>query len=483
MKKIDKKTPIDKLVHPNIFQTLKVPERKQRLANLNKGVTNLNKVVSLLEMNLNRKSHYKKNNHSMDPTSKIIRIKTNDEQKLKKFISLENLISQKSNANSESLTISNTKSNRNLLFMDKYSSLKRKNQILLNRIKSNDDNNIKKSLYGKVFNPNNNDILTSKFNLSKSKNITRNNNILRKVNTESTNFYEYKINTKRDLNELTERNISSIKILPPIKIKKENIIDNKNLTISTKIQNESKNFNDSFSSNISKISEKNFKDQTKEESRNIDDYFTKKFIRIKPQTDRSNSSSIKNISNTNDNIIKFLAKNPSLSSNSQVIKNYNKNIKRLKNSRYKYDIDNWVMKLRFKYANWKYGIEDIQKYFMDFKDIGKDEEKELERRRRFYEKVEIMVKKLNRSEERRVGKEQERKKYMNVYKKYGINVNDKKKNLKEKELWIDELNDKKMRELNKELKLTEQRKIKEKENRKKLKNILKKYREGFDNIS
>jgi hypothetical protein len=33
------------------------------------------------------------------------------------------------------------------------------------------------------------------------------------------------------------------------------------------------------------------------------------------------------------------------------------------------------------------------------------------------------------------------------------------------------------------LKLTEQRKIKEKENRKKLKNILKKYREGFDNIS
>ena len=40
-----------------------------------------------------------------------------------------------------------------------------------------------------------------------------------------------------------------------------------------------------------------------------------------------------------------------------------------------------------------------------------------------------------------------------------------------------------MRELNKELKLTEQRVIKEKENRKKLKNILKKYREGFDNIS
>ena len=164
-----------------------------------------------------------------------------------------------------------------------------------------------------------------------------------------------------------------------------------------------------------------------------------------------------------------------MSSNSQIIKNFNKNIKTIKKSRYKYDIDNWVMKLKFKYAKWKYGIDDVQKYFIDSKDIGKDEEKELERRRSFYEKVELMIKQLN--------EEQERKKYMSVYKKYGINVNDKKKNLKENEFWENELNDKKMRELNKELKLTEQRIIKEKENRKKLKNILKKYREGFDNIS
>ena len=477
MKKIDKKTQFDKLVHSNIFQTLKVPERKQRLANLNKGVFNLNKVISLLEVNLNNKSNSKKNNHSMDPKSKLTRVKINEEQKLKKFISLENLISQKTNTNSESLTISNSKRNRNALFMDRYSSLKRKNQILLNKIDSNDSNNIKKSLYGKLFNSNNNENIPSEFNLSKSKNMTRNHNTLRKVNTESTNFfYENKNNTKRNfnLNELTDRNISSIKILPPIKIKKESIIDNKYSTISTKIQNESKNFNDSLSSNISKNSEKNIKDEEKEEN-NSHDYFKKKFIRIKPSTDRSNSSSIKSISETNKNIIKFLAKNPSLSSNSQIVKNYNKNIKTIKNSRYKYDIDNWVMKLKFKYANWKYGIEDVQKYFIDLKDIGKDEEKELERRRSFYEKVELMVKKLN--------EEQERKKYINVYKKYGINVDDKKKNLKENEFWVNELNDKKMRELNKELKLTEQRKIKEKENRRKLKNILKKYRDGFDNIS
>ena len=476
MKKINKKSPLDKLVHSNIFQTLKVPERKQQLANFNKGVINLNKVVSLLELNLNKKNIHKKNNHSMDPTSKLTTVKNNEEQKLKKFISLENLISQKTNTNSESLSISNSKRNRNVLFMDRYSSLKRKNQILLNKINANGDYNIKKSLYGKLFNSNNNEIITSEFNLSKSKNLTRNFNTLKIVNTESTNFFnENKINTKRNLNELTERNISSIKILPPIKIKKENIIDNKNSTISTKIQNESKIFNDSFSSNISKNSEKNIKDEEKEENQNNLDYFKKKYIKINPQTDRSYSSSLKNISKTNNNIIKFLAKNPSLSSNSQLIKNYNKNIKRIKNSRYKYDIDNWVMKLRFKYAKWKYGIEDVQKYFIDLKDIGKDEEKELERRSSFYEKVELMVKKLN--------EEQERKKYMNVYKKYGINVKDKRNNLNENEFLVNEFNDKKMRELNKELKLTEQRKIKEKENRKKLKHILKKYREGFDNIS
>ena len=477
MQKLNTKTSFDnKLVHSNIFKTLKVPERRQRLANLNKGVINLNKVINLLEVNLNKKNNQKKINHSLDPTSKLTRLKINEEQKLKKFISLENLISQKANTNSESLTISNSKRSRNVLFMDRYSSLKRKNQIILNKLNSNDNNNIKKSLYGKLFNTNNNENITSEFNLSKSKNLTRNNNILRKINTESTNFYENKINSKRNLNELTERNISSIKILPPIKIKKENlIIDNKYSTISTKVLNESKNFNDSLSSNISKNSEKNIKDEEKEENQNNLDYLKKNYIRIKPQTDRSYSSSIKNISKTNNNIIKFLAENPSLSSNSQVVKNYNKNIKTIKNSRYKYDIDNWVMKLKFKYANWKYGIEDVQKYFIDLKDIGKDEEKELERRRSFFEKVELMVKNLN--------EEQERKKYMNVYKKYGINVNDQKKNLKENEFWVNELNDKKMRELNKELKLTEQRKIKEKENRKKLKNILKKYREGFDNIS
>ena len=481
MKKINIKTSFDnKLVHSNIFQALKVPERRQLLDILNKGVINLNKVISLLEVNPNKKSKYKKNSHSLEPTSKLTRVKINEEQKLKKFISLENLISQKANANSKSLNISNSKRNRNVLFMDRYSSLKRKNQIILNKMNSNDNNNIKKCLYGKLFNSNNNEIITSEFNLSKSKNMSRNHNKLRKINTESTNFYENKINTKRNLNELTERNISSIKILPPIKIKKENIIDNKYSTISTKVLNESKNFNDSLYSNISKNSDdKNIKDEDKEDkedNHNDLDYFKKKYIKINPKTDRSYSSSIKNISKTNyNNIIKFLAKNLSLSSNSQIIKNFNKNIKTIKKSRYKYDIDNWVMKLKFKYAKWKYGIDDVQKYFIYSKDIGKDEEKELERRRSFYEKVELMIKQLN--------EEQERKKYMSVYKKYGINVNDKKKNLKENEFWENELNDKKMRELNKELKLTEQRIIKEKENRKKLKNILKKCRDGFDNIS
>jgi hypothetical protein len=284
------------LGHSNIFQTLKVPERRQHLANLNRGVINLNKVISLLEVNPKKKSNYKKNNHSSDPKAKLKRVKVNEEQKLKKFISLENLISQKANTNSESLTISNSKRDRNVLFIDRFSSLKRKNQILLNKINSNDNKNIKKSLYGKLFNSNNNEIITSEFNLSKSKNMTRNHNILRKINTESTNFFDNKINTKRNFNELTERNISSIKILPPIKIRKEIIIDNKNSTISTKIQNELKNFNDSISSNISKNSGKTIKDEEEEENQNNLDYFKKKYIKINPQTDRSNSSSIKNIS-------------------------------------------------------------------------------------------------------------------------------------------------------------------------------------------
>ena len=86
MKKISIKTSFDnKLVHSNIFQALKVPERRQLL-------DILNKVISLLEVNPNKKSKYKKNSHSLEPTSKLTRVKINEEQKLKKFISLENLI-------------------------------------------------------------------------------------------------------------------------------------------------------------------------------------------------------------------------------------------------------------------------------------------------------------------------------------------------------------------------------------------------------
>ena len=87
-----------------------------------------------------------------------------------------------------------------------------KNQILLNKIDAKNGNNIKKSLYGKLFNSNNNENIPSEFNLSKYKNITRNHKTLR--NTKSTNFFnENKSSTKRNLNELTEENITIIKIL------------------------------------------------------------------------------------------------------------------------------------------------------------------------------------------------------------------------------------------------------------------------------
>ena len=50
---------------------------------MNKGVTNLNKVISLLEVSLNYKSNHKKNNNSMGQKSKLTRVKINEEQKLK----------------------------------------------------------------------------------------------------------------------------------------------------------------------------------------------------------------------------------------------------------------------------------------------------------------------------------------------------------------------------------------------------------------
>ena len=61
--------------------------------------------------------------------------------------------------------------------------------------------------------------------------------------------------------------------------------------------------------------------------------------------------------------------------------------KNFKNKQLSNELEKWIMRTKFKYTNWKYGISDIDKYFINMNEFGGEEEKELEMRKSFYEKV------------------------------------------------------------------------------------------------
>ena len=92
---------------------------------------------------------------------------------------------------------------------------------------------------------------------------------------------------------------------------------------------------------------------------------------------------------------------PKIEKLNSMSKKNRKIIDNLKQSCFEYDLDNWEMKSKFKYAQWKYGIADIQKYFVDLKEFGQKEETELEFRKSFYEKVDDIIKEIQKTQEKR----------------------------------------------------------------------------------
>ena len=74
----------------------------------------------------------------------------------------------------------------------------------------------------------------------------------------------------------------------------------------------------------------------------------------------------------------------------------------------------WYMNARFKYTEYKYGIAEIQKYFMDLKAYGKREEEEIEKRKTFFDFAEEAIDEMN--------EEKYQKQLENIKKKHGIDV-------------------------------------------------------------
>ena len=81
-----------------------------------------------------------------------------------------------------------------------------------------------------------------------------------------------------------------------------------------------------------------------------------------------------------------------------------KNIKIKKRINYKLtesNYINWEMKSKIKLAQWKYGIEEIDKYFVDLKAYGKPAEEELIKRKTFYDEVEDLIDEIKKEKTER----------------------------------------------------------------------------------
>ena len=161
-----------------------------------------------------------------------------------------------------------------------------------------------------------------------------------------------------------------------------------------------------------------------------------------------------------------------------MIKKQQKIVKKINNVRANFENINVFFEAKYKYLNWKYGLADVNKYFIDIDTYKKDPEDLINNKKSFYDRLDDMVDKIN--------EEKEKKDMENIKKQYGININKKKDNVDyDKGENADEY-DKlflKGRKIKNILKETYQRKILEKKNRDKIKSILESSRDKINIIN
>ena len=158
------------------------------------------------------------------------------------------------------------------------------------------------------------------------------------------------------------------------------------------------------------------------------------------------------------------------------VKRENNNIRNeIYNGMDKFNIMSWYMQTRFKYAQYKFGIAEIQKYFMDLKAYGKPEEEEIDKRKTFYEHAEDIIKEIQDIKEA--------KEFEKLNKKYGVEQ-DKKKIIKSKKATIDndDPQEKQIVELSKALQQIAKRQKNEEQTMEQINKILFKCKQGIHSI-
>ena len=137
---------------------------------------------------------------------------------------------------------------------------------------------------------------------------------------------------------------------------------------------------------------------------------------------------------------------------------------------------NWEMKSKFKLANWKYGIAEVQKYFIDLQEYGKPEEVELIKRKTFYDLLDELIddvkktkkeKELKAIEDKYNNNNKDRNKFGNVKKKQDKKMENNNNDIND----VDNFRNKKI-ELCEVLKNVKLRRIREKRRRNLINNIM-----------
>ena len=417
------------LLNSKIFQTIKFPENKKGLSDIQKYISKLGKSVKLLDTSKSNEKKIKRN--SIHISSSVILKNKKEENKNDDYKSY------------------NKSKIRTKLYRDKIS----RNKLILNRIlknKEKNEGNIIKTTNNKIRNTKTSGIFVTSFDFPKVK--------------EKNDKKDDSGILKTDLNDTNKKYINSRFKNYKLSLPKIGSYSTRGSTIElpyspNRINSHIIRPNNSFNKKLDKN-----KLYTKEE-----------------QTDKKKEKPEKlDLHQLNQKLISLFGYDFKHSTPiSPQIGNFLKRLKRIKNllnkKNYEYELDKWIMRSKMKYAKWKFGIDELEKYFMNVDEFGIKEKNEIELRKSFYKKLNILIDELK--EEKEMKKIKEREKF------YGINIKEEKDVVKKNEYWKGENAMKIMKEQSQFLKMTKERKIKEQKNREIIERILMKTKQTAFNIN
>ena len=447
MKLLNSRSNVDRLLlNSKIFQTINIPEKIKGLSQIQKYMSNLRYSLDLLDQ-----SRFKKKTNLFHPSRSVLikNIKNENENKN------SNRYEENRESKSNNKIISNSR-----LYGDRLSQLKEKNKKLLNKIlknKKKNKDNLTNSSNEKIEKSRDNNIFVTSFDISKVK--EKNENSSRIIITE--------------LNETNKKIVSRNYKYSLPKIESKSVRDNIMLSQNSRNRNKTHIIKPNISFNIKRQKNKFLTKEEKDYVNTIDNNNPINIFNKSKEKEDINKLNKKLISLFGYDFRQSKPSNPEISNIIKGIKNLKNNI----NKKYsEYELDKWIMNSKMKYAKWKFGINELEKYFMDVEEFGIKERNELEIRKTFYKKLNLLIDDIKDEQEMKRIKERE--------KDYGINIKkEDKKLIRDNEYWIDEKALNKMSEQNHFLKMAKQRKIREQRNRDIIDYILLKCRQSANNIN